>query len=221
MSISLYNEIMKKVNEILMKLEKAYPKPTTELKNWKNPVQFMVSVILSAQATDKGVNKVTSDLFTKYKTANDFAKADIKDIEIAIKSINYYKTKAKRIIDAANYVKLSYEGEIPKTIEKLTKIPGLGRKSANVILQEAFGISEGIVVDTHVTRVSNRLGFTSYKDQKDAEKIELELQKIIPKNKWRMYSSAAVLHGRYICKAKNPNCKECTLNKVCPSAFKV
>ncbi|OGC51157.1 endonuclease III [candidate division WWE3 bacterium RIFCSPLOWO2_01_FULL_39_13] len=207
------------VHWIISSLEKAYPAPKTELENWKNPIQFMVCVILSAQATDKGVNKISRELFSRYKNAGDFAKAKQGELKKHVKSINYYKTKAKRIIDACRYVKENFSGELPKSIDKLVQIPGIGRKSANVILQEALGESQGIVVDTHVTRLSYRLGLTPHNDQKDAEKIEQALQRIIPKNKWQFYSSAAVLHGRYICKAKSPNCKECVLNKKCPASL--
>ena len=211
----------KKILEILSKLHSEYDEPKTELENWSNPIQFMAAVILSAQATDKGVNKVTPALFAKYKTANDFASADLEEITKMVASINYYKTKAKRIIDACAYIIEIFDGELPPDINKLIEIPGIGRKSANVILHEALDDSQGVVVDTHVTRVSYRLGLTKFDNQKDAEKIEVVLKGIIPEDEWRFYSGAAVLHGRYICKAKNPKCADCVLNKVCPSAFRV
>ena len=207
--------------EILTLLHSAYPNPKTELENWQTPFQFLACVVLSAQATDKGVNKITRALFQKYETVEDFAKADLEELQTYVKSINYYKTKAKRIQDAAIFVQGNFDGELPPDIDKLTQIPGIGRKSANVILNEVLGLSQGIVVDTHVTRVSNRLGLTSYTDQKDAVKIEAELKKLVPEGEWKFYSNSAVLHGRYVCKAKSPNCKECILNKVCPSAFEV
>lgn len=210
-----------KTTELLKILHQTYNKPVTELENWTNGIQFMVSVILSAQATDRGVNKATPALFAKYKTAKDFAEANLEDVQKLVSSINFYKVKAKRIIDACSFVQKNYGGELPKDIDKLVKIPGIGRKSANVILIEVFQEAHGIVVDTHITRVSNRWNLTKYEDQKDAEKIEDDLKKAIPQNEWGFYSTAVVLHGRYICKARKPLCEECPLNKICPSAFKV
>lgn len=210
-----------KTSELLKILHETYSDPVTELKNWTNGIQFMVSVILSAQATDKGVNKATPTLFAKYKTAKDFASANIDDLQKLVSSINFYRVKAKRIIDACKYVEDNYGGALPKDIDKLVKIPGIGRKSANVILIEVFNEAHGIVVDTHITRVSKRWNLTKYTDQKDAEKIEEDLKREIPEKDWGFYSSAVVLHGRYICKARKPLCSECPLNKICPSAFKV
>ena len=211
---------MENVKKILEILHKDYKNPVTELENWSNPIQFMACVILSAQATDKGVNKISGNLFAKYKTATDFANADLSELESYVKSINYYKTKAKRIKDACQFVLKEYEGELPADINKLVKIPGIGRKSANVIISEALKAEpQGIVVDTHITRLSNRLKLTSRDDLTDAVKIEQELMQIIPKKDWQFFSSALVLHGRYVCKAKKPDCAGCSLNKVCPSAF--
>lgn len=205
------------IETLLKLLHKEYTNPKTELDNWMTTPQFIASVILSAQATDKQVNKISKNLFEKYSSVDDFANADINEMEKLVSSINYYKTKAKRIIDANKYIKESLNGEIPKSIDELIKIPGIGRKSANVILQETMGISQGIVVDTHVTRVSNRLKLVE--NQTNAEKIEKELMSKIPQTEWRFFSQSIVLHGRYVCKAKKPNCKECVLNKICPSAF--
>jgi len=212
--------IKSNIASILKNLHKQYKNPKTELENWKNPIQFMACVILSAQATDVGVNKITKNLFSKYKTAQDFANANLAELETYLKSINYYKTKAKRIIDACKFIIENYKGEMPNNIEDLIKIPGIGRKSANVIIYEALNKTDtaGIVVDTHVTRLSQRLGLIDPK-LNNAVKIEAELQKIVAKKEWKFYSSAIVLHGRYVCKAKKPNCEECILNKVCPSAF--
>ncbi len=201
------------IKTLLELLHKEYTNPKTELENWNSPEQFMIAVILSAQATDKGVNKVTKALFDKYKTPKDFAQANVEELANYIKSINYYKTKAKRIIDANKYIVENFNGKLPSDIEKLIKIPGIGRKSANVILQETLETTQGIVVDTHVKRVSYRLGLTKNTDPK---KVEADLMKIIPKKEWSFYSSAIVLHGRYVCKAKNPDCANCVLNKICP-----
>lgn len=221
--LEMTSEITKEpapIKEVLKGLHSQYKNPKTELENWQNPIQFMVSVILSAQATDKGVNKVTPALFLKYKTAKDFATADINELTKLVSSINFYKVKAKRIMDACQFVLDNFGGELPADINELVKIPGIGRKSANVIIYEALGgEAQGIVVDTHITRVSNRLGLSSYTDQKDAVKIEDALKSIVPKDEWEFFSSAMVLHGRYVCKAKNPDCEGCVLNKVCPMAF--
>lgn len=209
-----------KIDTIVQILNTQYPQPKTELENWSTPFEFLVCVILSAQATDKGVNKVTKALFEAFPTINSFAKASPEQLKSYIKSINYYKTKAKRINEAAKFVMEEFQSTLPQDIDQLTKIPGIGRKSANVILHEAMSLSQGIVVDTHVTRVAYRLGLTSYDNQKDAEKIEAELKKKIPKANWQDFSGAMVLHGRYVCKAKSPDCAGCMLREVCPSADK-
>ena len=205
--------------QLIYLLQSVYEDPKTDLKNWKSAEELMVCVILSAQATDKGVNKITPELFSRYKSPQDFANADISELTKIISSINFFQTKAQRIIDANKYLADNYKSEMPKNINDLVKIPGIGRKSANVILQECFGIIEGIVVDTHITRVSNRLCLTNH--PKDAIKIEKDLMEKIPKKHWHFFSASVVLHGRYVCKAKKPDCGNCVLNKICPSAFKV
>ncbi len=211
-----------RVLKILDILEKEYPNAKTEL-NWDRqyPFQLIVAVILSAQATDNGVNKATKELFKKYKTPKDFAQAKYSDLLKYTKTINYYKTKTQRIINNAQALITLFGGDIPKKISDLVKLPGIGRKSANVILQEVYGIGEGIVVDTHVTRVTYRLGLQPYNNQKYAEKIEEILKKIVPKNKYKIFSRVIVLHGRYVCKAQKPSCENCKINHLCPSAFKV
>ena len=198
---------------LLKILHDEYKNPVTELANWKTPEQLMVAVILSAQATDKSVNMVTKKLFEKYKSPKDFATTNVSEISKYIQSINYYKTKAERIINANKHIIENYDGTLPKDINALVKIPGVGRKSANVILQEALNTTQGIVVDTHIKRVSKRLGLT--KNTKP-EPVEQDLMKVIPKSEWAFYSSAVVLHGRYICKAINPDCANCVLRKICP-----
>lgn len=206
--------------EVLKRLHQDHDNPKTELENWTNPIQFMMAVILSAQATDVGVNKVTPALFKKYKNAKDFAGAKVADVMELVKSINYYKTKSQRIVDAAKFVVENFKGTLPPDINELIKIPGIGRKSANVIIHEALeeAQTQGIVVDTHVTRVSYRLGLTPYDNQKDAVKIESELKNLLPESEWQFYSNAAVLHGRYVCKAKKPECATCSMNDICPSS---
>ena len=201
---------------IALLLKNKYPNPKTELVH-KNEMQLAVSVMLSAQTTDKKVNEITPKLFKKYKTWGDFANADITELQSEIRGVNFHLGKAERLIKAGRVVVTEFRGVLPDTIDGLARIPGVARKSANVIIQEIWDKAEGIVVDTHVTRVSNRLGLTK---NQDAVKIERDLISQIPKEYWRNFSGATVLHGRYICTARKPKCGDCVLNKVCPSAFK-
>lgn len=203
--------------KIAKKLKETYPNPKTELL-YSNEMELLIAVMLSAQTTDKKVNQITPNIFNKYKSWEDFAKADLKTLQQEIRGVNFHLGKAKRIIEAAKFIIENFNGKIPRDINELVKIPGIARKSANVILQELWDIAQGIVVDTHVARVSNRLGLTSYKD---AVKIEKDLMSIIPEDYWRNFSGALVLHGRYICTARKPKCHECVLQTLCPSAYKV
>ncbi len=202
----------KKIAELL---KQTYNAPKTEL-HFANEMQLAVAVMLSAQTTDKKVNQVTPDLFSKYPTWEALANADIVELTEAIYGVNFHKGKAERLKKAGQVMLSEFGGELPRTIEELTKIPGVARKSANVILNELWDIAEGIVVDTHVSRVSGRLGLT---EETDPKKIEQDLMKLVPREYWRNFSGAMVLHGRYVCTARKPNCAECVLNKVCPSAF--
>ena len=197
-------------------LKKEHPNPHTELIH-ANEMQLAISVALSAQTTDKKVNQITAELFKKYKTWEDFANADLIQLQADIRGVNFHMGKAERLIKMAQKVLSDFGGKLPRTLVELTTLPGVARKSANVILQEAWNLTEGIVVDTHVTRVSNRLGLTS---QQNAVKIERELMALIPREYWRNFSSVMVLHGRYVCKAIEPNCAGCVLNKICLNAFK-
>ncbi|HSX39285.1 MAG TPA: endonuclease III [Candidatus Saccharimonadales bacterium] len=203
--------------EVVKLLKKEHPNPKTEL-NHANEMQLAVAVMLSAQTTDKKVNQITDKLFKKYTKWEDFANAKLADLQADIRGVNFHMGKAERLIAAAKMVLSDFGGKLPKSLAALIKIPGIARKSANVILQEEWDIAEGVVVDTHITRVSNRLGLTT---NTDAVKIEKDLMELLPKDYWRNFSSAAVLHGRYICIARKPKCSECVLNKICPSAFKV
>lgn len=200
--------------EVSKRLKQKFPNPRTEL-DFNNEMELAVAVALSAQTTDKKVNEVTKGLFQKYKTWEDFANADLTELTSAVYGVNFHKGKAERLILAAKQVLAKFDGHLPKSIAELTTIPGIARKSANVILQELWGIAEGIVVDTHITRVSNRLGLTT---NTDAVKIEKDLMQQIPVENWKNYSQAAVLHGRYTCVAKNPKCAECILSDICPSS---
>lgn len=197
-------------------LKQEHPNPKTELIH-ANEMQLAVSVCLSAQTTDKKVNQVTAELFKKYKTWEDFANADLAELTQGVYGVNFHRGKAERLIKMAQKVISDFGGKLPQTLAELITLPGVARKSANVILQEVWDLTEGIVVDTHVTRVSNRLGLTT---QTDAVKIERELMALIPREYWRNFSGALVLHGRYVCKALKPNCAGCVMNKICPSAFK-
>lgn len=205
-----------KAIEIAKLLKKQYPEPKTELDH-KNDYELAVAVMLSAQTTDKKVNQVTPELFKKYPSWEKLASGNVLDIQKIIRQVNFHKGKAERLVKAGQVVTSDFGGNLPHSMNDLMKIPGVARKSANVIMQEAWGIAEGIVVDTHVSRVSNRLGLTK---EKDPKKIEKDLMEILPKTYWRNYSGAAVLHGRYVCTARKPKCDECVLNKICPSAFK-
>jgi endonuclease-3 len=204
---------MQKEIEIVEILKEQRPNAVLEL-NWKTPLDFMAAVILSAQTTDKGVNKITPRLFEKYKTPEDYANASLTELEDYVSSINFFRTKAKRIKSACEVIISRFCGLVPQTMDDLLTIPGIGRKSANVILINVFGKTEGVVVDTHIARVSQRLGLTK---EKDATKIEEDLIKVYPKKYWADVSNLLVLHGRYVCKARKPACLECLISHLCPA----
>ncbi len=203
--------------EVAEKLEKNNNSPETELTH-SDIRELLIAVCLSAQTTDKKVNQVTPALFKRYPDWESLASADLEEVTSLIRQVNFHKGKADRLIKAARFILDNFKGEIPKNMDDLVKIPGVARKSANVILNEGFNMAEGIVVDTHVSRVSNRLGLTSNTDPK---KIEKDLMDILPKNYWRNFSGNVVLLGRYVCKARKPECDKCVLNDTCPSAFKL
>ncbi len=202
---------MDKVKEIIKILEKEYPEAKTALV-FKNPFQLLIATILSAQTTDKLVNKITPSLFSKFKTPNDFASASIEEIEKMIKSVNFYKNKAKNIKKLCEILVKQYNGKVPDSLNELVKLPGVARKTANVVLSQGFGKDEGIVVDTHVKRVSQRLGLT---ENSEPVKIENDLMKIIDKKNWTDFPFRLILHGRNICKAKNPECYRCPIKHLC------
>jgi len=203
--------------KIFLILKKEYPQPDTVLK-FGNPLQIMVATILSAQCTDKRVNIITKNLFKKYKTVKDYANASQKEFEIDIKSSGFYKNKAKNIINACKMIIKKFDGKVPDTMGELIKLPGVARKTANVVLSHAYGVVEGMAVDTHVTRLSQRIGLSK---NKDPNKIEQDLLKLVPKNYWDKFSLSLIWHGRKVCNARKPKCSECKLNKLCESAFKV
>ncbi len=194
-------------------LKKSYPHAKYYL-DFQNPLQLMVAAILSAQVRDEVVNASTPALFATYKTAADFAKADPEDIIKHISKITFAGNKAKNIVNACKMLVEKHKGQVPKTVEELTELPGIGRKTANAILQNAFGIVEGVVVDTHVIRVAGRLGWTGHEDPK---KIEQDLMKLFPKEDWKLIPHLLKSHGRAVCAAGKPKCLECPVNKDCPS----
>lgn len=206
-----------RVEKIIELLEKEYPDAKTAL-HYRNPLEILVATILSAQATDKQVNVVTKSLFKKYKTAKDYADADLSELEQDIRSTGFYRNKAKHLKNSAKLLVEKYDGKVPRTMDELVELQGVARKTANIVLSNAFGIIVGIAVDTHVKRLSQRLGLT---ENKNPDKIEKDLMEIVPKSQWKRITNLLIFHGRNVCMARKPNCKECTLNKLCPSAFKV
>jgi endonuclease-3 len=203
--------------ETIARLKSEYPGAKTAL-DWKNPLELLVATILSAQTTDVRVNAVTPTLFAKYPTAADYAAADPTELEEDIRPTGFFRNKAKSLRGMARALVDDHGGEVPRTMEDLVALPGVGRKTANVVLGNAFSIDEGVVVDTHVRRLSNRLGFTTHNDP---EKIERDLMQTVPKRDWTVFSHLLILHGRSVCKARKPACSDCVVNDLCPSAFKV
>lgn len=196
---------------------KVYPQAHCELV-FANPLQLLVATVLSAQCTDKRVNLVTETLFERYRSAEDFANAGQEEMEEAIRSTGFYRNKAKAIRALAAALVEHHGGKVPADMDALTALPGVGRKTANVVLGNAFGLNEGIVVDTHVARLSQRLGLTK---ETDPGKIELDLLKLVPREEWTNFSHWLIWHGRRRCTARNPDCAGCEVQKLCPSAFKV
>ena len=203
-----------RVNKIIKLLTQQYPEIKTALIH-SNPFQLLIATILSAQSTDKQVNKITPLLFDKFKTPEDFANASLKEIEGMVSSVNFYKNKARYISLLSKIIVKQYNNKVPDTMKELIKLPGVARKTANVVLSHGFGKNEGIVVDTHVKRLTARLGFTT---NTDPVKIEEDLMKIIPKKEWGGFAFRLILHGRNICIAKKPKCNICIIEKLCPSS---
>jgi endonuclease-3 len=206
-------KVRERVAQLLKAWPKIYPTAHTEL-NFKNPLELLIATILSAQCTDKRVNMVTPALFKKYRSAKDYAKAPQAELESAIKSTGFYRNKTKSIRAATSTIAKKFGGKVPDSMEKLRELPGVGRKTANVVLGNAFGVNEGIVVDTHVIRLSQRLGLTK---QKDPEKIECDLMELIPKKYWAIWSHWLIWHGRRRCFARKPDCANCEVFRLCPS----
>jgi endonuclease-3 len=202
-----------RVAKLLKVWPSVYPDARTEL-NFKTPLELLIATILSAQCTDKRVNMVTPGLFKKYRTAKDYANAPPGELENAIRSTGFFNSKAKSIRGATSTIAEKFGGKVPDSMEGLRELPGVGRKTANVVLGNAFGKNEGVVVDTHVIRLSQRLGLTR---QKDPEKIEQDLMKLVPQKYWAIWSHWLIWHGRRRCYARKPDCRSCEVFKLCPS----
>lgn len=202
------------ISEVISRLKVEYPDARTEL-NWENPLELLVATMLSAQTTDVRVNMVTDKLFEKYRTAADYAGADPAELEADIRPTGFYRNKARSLQGMARALLDEHGGEVPRTMAGLVSLPGVGRKTANVVLGNAFGMDEGVVVDTHVRRVSRRLGLTA---EKDPEKIEQDLLGVVPEGERTLFSHLLILHGRRVCKARKPDCPGCVLSDICPSS---
>jgi len=187
----------------------------TEL-NWGTPLELLVATILSAQSTDEQINRVTAKLFRKYRTAADYADAPRRELEEDIKSSGFFHRKAELIQEASRQIVEEFGGEVPRTMGELTRLKGVARKTANIVLGNAYGVVDGIAVDTHVMRLSQRLGFTG---QKDRDKIERDLMELFPRDKWFSINYLLIAHGRRVCDAKRPDCGHCVVSRLCPSAF--
>lgn len=209
-----FEQRKERASTIRKRLLKEYPGDQTAL-TYGDPFQLLVAVILSAQCTDARVNIVTPQLFARFSTPKDFAAADIKELEALIHSTGFYHNKAKNIINCAKALLEKHGGIVPQSMEELYLLPGVGRKTANVILGEAFGKNEGIVVDTHVARLAQRMGFTA---ETDAVRIERDLMPLVPQKQWYHFSHALIFHGRKICAARKPLCADCTVRTYCPSS---
>ena len=203
---------IERATKIIATLQRTYPDAHCEL-NFSNPLELLVATILSAQCTDKRVNLVTAELFKKYRSAKDFADASLAEIEEVVKTTGFFRNKAKNIHACCRKLVELHGGEVPRTMDELHALAGVGRKTANVVLGNAFGINVGVVVDTHVTRLSNRLGLTK---QTDAVKIEQELMQLVPQKQWALFSHWLIWHGRRRCIARKPDCANCEIQKLCP-----
>jgi endonuclease-3 len=204
-----------RATEIAVQLKRMYPKAKIAL-DFTTPFELLMATILAAQSTDARVNIVTKSLFRKYPSPQAFAEASQVEMERDVKQTGFFRNKAKAVIAASKVIVERHAGEVPKTMDELTALPGVGRKTANVVLSNAYKIAVGIVVDTHVTRVSARLGLTA---TDDAVKIEQDLMKLIPQKEWTNFSHRIIAHGRTICIARKPKCAQCALNELCPSAL--
>ena len=206
-------ELKKRVLKILDLLEKEHPDARIALK-FSNPLELLVATILAAQCTDERVNQVTRSLFKKYRSAEDYARADLATLEQDIKPTGFYRKKAQRLKEVCQILVEKFNSEVPRTMEDLLSLPGVARKTANIVLSNAYGVNEGIIVDTHVLRLAKRLGLTQSKTR---EKIERDLMEIVPREKWGRFADLLIFHGRRVCNARKPKCEICVLRDLCPS----
>jgi endonuclease III len=202
------------ISEVMARLKGEYPDARTEL-NWESPLELLIATMLSAQTTDVRVNMVTEELFERYRTAADYAGADPAQLEEDIRPTGFYRNKARALQGMTRALLERHGGEVPRTMAELVALPGVGRKTANVVLGNAFGVDEGVVVDTHVRRVSGRLGLT---EESDPEKIEQDFLGLVPEGERALFSHLLIFHGRRVCKARKPDCPNCVLNDICPSS---
>jgi endonuclease-3 len=205
-----------RAEKIIAQLEAAYPYEEGTILHWKTPLELLVATILSAQSTDEQINKLTPALFKRYRAAKDYADANIDELELYTRSSGFYHRKADLIQTACRQIVDEFGGEVPRTMDDLLKLKGVARKTANIVLGNAYGIIEGIAVDTHVMRLSQRLGWS---EERDRDKIEQDLLRLIPREKWYEVNYLLITHGRRVCDAKKPDCGVCVVNKLCPSAF--
>ncbi|HKY30651.1 MAG TPA: endonuclease III [Pyrinomonadaceae bacterium] len=208
-------DLRTRTRKVIGALKRAYPDAKCSL-NHSNAFELLVATILSAQCTDERVNIVTADLFRKYRKPVDYLNVSSNELQQDIRTTGFFRNKARSIQGTAKMLTEEYHGRVPKTMNELLELPGVARKTANVVLGNAFGVTSGVVVDTHVTRLSRRLGFTT---EKQAEKIENDLMQIVPKKDWVIFSHLLIYHGRRICKARNPLCQDCVVEKYCPSSY--
>ncbi len=211
----IYLELKARAQKVMELLEKEYIEAKIAL-NYKNPLELLIATMLSAQATDEQINAITPKLFQKYKTAKDYANANLIELEQDIKSSGFYHNKAKNLKNSANLLVEKFNSQVPKTMKELVELPGVARKTANIVLFNAYGIIAGVAVDTHVRRLAQRLGLTENNNQ---DKIEKDLMNIVSKDKWMRITDLLIFHGRHVCNARKPHCDACILNKICPSAF--
>lgn len=214
-NLETISQLKERVRKIIRLLKRAYPDAKCSL-NHSNPFELLIATILSAQCTDARVNIVTQDLFRKYRKPDDYLKVPEKELQQDIRTTGFFRNKTKSIQGTAKALTENHRGVVPHTMDELLELPGVARKTANVVMGNAFGISSGVVVDTHVTRLSRRLALTT---EKTAEKIEQDLIAIVPKKDWVIFSHLLIAHGRAICKARNPLCEECVVEKFCPSSY--
>jgi endonuclease-3 len=203
-----------RIGPIIDNLKKQYPNAKCALHH-RNPLELLIATILSAQCTDTRVNIVTKDLFTRYRTAEDYANADPEEFALEIKSTGFFRNKTKSILGMARALVDNHDGMVPASMDELVEMPGVGRKTANVVLGNAFDANEGVVVDTHVKRIANRLQLTNHADP---EKIERDLVRLVPQPEWTLFSHLLIFHGRQICLARKPKCEICPVNTLCPTS---